>query len=71
MGRTCGEPNEIKKSTHPENVTALFKKNKSARRFGPSDKLHAPELLRILKEAKQDIPPALAKFSSSRITFDD
>ena len=23
-GRTCGEPNEIKKNTHPENVTALF-----------------------------------------------
>ena len=24
MGRTCGEPNEIKKKTHPENVTALI-----------------------------------------------
>ena len=22
--RTCGEPNEIKKHTHPNNVTALF-----------------------------------------------
>ena len=24
MGRTCGEPNEIKKNTHPENITALI-----------------------------------------------
>ena len=24
MGRTCGEPNEIKKNTHPKNITALF-----------------------------------------------
>ena len=24
MGRTCGEPGEIKKNTHPKNVTALF-----------------------------------------------
>ena len=25
MGRTCGEPNEIKKNTHPKNITALFR----------------------------------------------
>ena len=25
MGRTCGEPDEIKKNTHPEYVTALFR----------------------------------------------
>ena len=25
MGRTCGEPNEIKKNTHPEHTTALFR----------------------------------------------
>ena len=24
MGRTCGEPNEIKKNTHPKNITALY-----------------------------------------------
>jgi len=24
MGRTCGEPDEIKKNTHPKNITALF-----------------------------------------------
>jgi len=24
MGRTSGEPNEIKKDTHPKNITALF-----------------------------------------------
>ena len=24
MGRTCGEPNEIKKNTHPTNITALL-----------------------------------------------
>ena len=23
--RTCGEPDEIKKNTHPKNVTALFR----------------------------------------------
>ena len=23
MGRTCGEPDEIKKNTHPEYITAL------------------------------------------------
>ena len=25
MGRTCGEPDEIKKNTHPKNITALFR----------------------------------------------
>jgi len=25
MGRTCGEPEEIKESTHPKNITALFR----------------------------------------------
>ena len=25
MGRTCGEPDEIKKTTHPEYITALFR----------------------------------------------
>ena len=25
MGRTCGEPDEIKKNTHPKNTTALFR----------------------------------------------
>ena len=25
MGRTCGEPNEIKKNTHPKCMTALFR----------------------------------------------
>ena len=24
MGRTCGEPDEIKKNTHPKNIIALF-----------------------------------------------
>ena len=24
MGNTCGEPNEINKNTHPNNITALF-----------------------------------------------
>ena len=24
MGRTCGEPDEIKKNTHPKYITALF-----------------------------------------------
>ena len=24
MGRTCGEPNEIRKNTHPKNITVLF-----------------------------------------------
>ena len=25
MGRTCGEPDEIKKNTHPKNITALVR----------------------------------------------
>ena len=25
MGRTCGEPDEIKKNTHPKSTTALFR----------------------------------------------
>ena len=25
VGRTCGEPNKIKKTTHPKNITALFR----------------------------------------------
>ena len=25
MGRTCGEPDEIKKNTHPKYFTALFR----------------------------------------------
>ena len=25
MGRTCGEPDEIKKNTHPKNITTLFR----------------------------------------------
>ena len=25
MGRTCGEPDEIKKNTHPKKFTALFR----------------------------------------------
>ena len=25
MGRTCGEPGEIKKNTHPKYITALFR----------------------------------------------
>ena len=25
MGRTCGEPDEIKKNTHPKDTTALFR----------------------------------------------
>ena len=30
MGRTCGEPDEIKKNTHPENITALFREKAAA-----------------------------------------
>ena len=29
MGRTCGEPNEIKKNTHPKYITALFREQTS------------------------------------------
>ena len=25
MGRTCGEPDEIKKNTHPKSITAVFR----------------------------------------------
>ena len=29
MGRTCGEPDEIMKNTHPKNITALFREQAS------------------------------------------
>ena len=29
MGRTCGEPDEIKKNTHPKLFTALFRERTS------------------------------------------
>ena len=38
--------------------------------FGDADRRHAPELVRIMKEAGQEVPPALAKLVSSRIVFD-
>ena len=31
MGRTCGEPDEIKKNTHPKYFTALFREQASRR----------------------------------------
>ena len=31
MGRTCGEPDEIKKNTHPKSFTALFRERTRAR----------------------------------------
>ena len=38
MGRTCGEPDEIKKNTHPKNITALcrdqIRRHTRARRGG-------------------------------------
>mmetsp|Transcript_39555 Transcript_39555/g.53747 ORF Transcript_39555/g.53747 Transcript_39555/m.53747 type:complete len:482 (-) Transcript_39555:185-1630(-) len=39
--------------------------------FTSGDKVHAPELIRIIKEAGQEPSPALAKFGSSRIVFAD
>ena len=39
--------------------------------FTEGDKLHAKELIRILSEAGQTVPPALAKFTSQRVVFDD
>ena len=38
--------------------------------FTAGDKAHAPTLIRILKEAGQVVPPALAKFSSQRTVFE-
>ena len=32
MGRTCGEPDEIKKNTHPKMFTALFREQARAQR---------------------------------------
>lgn len=37
--------------------------------FTAGDKVHAPTLIRILKEAGQAVSPALAKFSSQRTVF--
>ena len=37
--------------------------------FGDCDRKHAPELARIMKEAGQTVPPALAKLTSSRMVF--
>ena len=33
MGRTCGEPDEIKKNTHPKSFTALFREQASSVRI--------------------------------------
>ena len=33
IGRTCGEPDEIKKNTHPEYITALFREQANAAAF--------------------------------------
>ena len=38
--------------------------------FTEADKLHAKELIRILTEAGQMVPPALAKLTPQRIVFD-
>ena len=38
--------------------------------FSVGDSAHAPELVRIMKEAGQEIPAALQKFTSTKITFD-
>ncbi len=38
--------------------------------FTEHDKLHAKELIRILTDAEQVVPPALAKFTSQSIQFD-
>jgi len=38
--------------------------------FTPADKLHAKELIRILTEAGQQVPPGLAKLTSQRIVFE-
>ena len=38
--------------------------------FGDADRAHAVELTRIMKEAGQPIPPALAKMAPQRIVFD-
>ena len=35
------------------------------------DRLHAPELVRILSEAGQEVPPALAKYTSKSVKFFD
>ena len=34
MGRTCGEPDEIKKNTHPKNITLFFAR-RYALQLGP------------------------------------
>jgi len=39
--------------------------------FTQHDKLHATELIRILKDAGQVVPAALAKFTSQSVTFED
>lgn len=39
--------------------------------FTDSDKMHAKELIRILNEAGQLVPPALAKLTPQRVVFDD
>ena len=45
MGRTCGEPDEIKKNTHPEYITALF----CERVLDPDDRV----VLQVLAHSRQ------------------
>ena len=37
MHRTCGEPDEIKKNTHPINITALFREQDTCGKKNPTN----------------------------------
>ena len=54
MGRTCGEPDEIKKNTHPKNITALFREQ-AARLFGAA--LLEREVMRCFQLVANPPPP--------------
>ena len=56
MGRTCGEPDEIKKNTHPKTFTALFREQDGSDVFiqaGPQ------EILARSEHVTRNAPPSV------------
>ena len=56
MGRTCGEPNEITKNTHPKRITALFRvrAQDTVLTPAPMQSMLAPELDRLAQGFEAD-----------------
>ena len=56
MGRTCGEPDEIKKNTHPKNITALFREQV----LRPGGELAVADVVKVKPELPEHLKTAEA-----------